>query len=102
MEIEDGEVSDEPLTGPDKEAVMAAIKARLVADLDEVPPWEELRAPPPAADEAAEDSVVDLVNRRATVNMILTVVGEFYGQRDLLAFRDPFGGVPCETSPEEE
>ncbi|KAJ2906550.1 V-SNARE [Zalerion maritima] len=29
-------------------------------------------------------------NTRATLNMILTVAGEFYGQRDLLEFRDPF------------
>ncbi|GAW26071.1 putative aspartyl-tRNA synthetase protein [Rosellinia necatrix] len=34
-----------------------------------------------------------LVNERATLNMILTVAGEFYGQRDLLEFRDPFGGL---------
>ncbi|KAI1309622.1 hypothetical protein F5Y03DRAFT_67228 [Xylaria venustula] len=32
-------------------------------------------------------------NERATLNMILTVAGEFYGQRDLLEFRDPFGGL---------
>ncbi|KAI1634723.1 hypothetical protein F4809DRAFT_616917 [Biscogniauxia mediterranea] len=31
------------------------------------------------------------INERATLNMILTVAGEFYGQRDLLEFRDPFG-----------
>ncbi|KAI1181225.1 hypothetical protein F4777DRAFT_526374 [Nemania sp. FL0916] len=35
----------------------------------------------------------DQVNERATLNMILTVAGEFYGQRDLLEFRDPFGGL---------
>ncbi|KAI0400939.1 hypothetical protein F4802DRAFT_583067 [Xylaria palmicola] len=33
------------------------------------------------------------VNERATLNMILTVAGELYGQRDLLEFRDPFGGL---------
>lgn len=33
------------------------------------------------------------INERATLNMILTVAGEFYGQRDLLEFRDPFGGL---------
>ena len=32
-------------------------------------------------------------NVRATLNMILTVAGEFYGQRDLLEFRDPFGRI---------
>lgn len=30
------------------------------------------------------------MNMRATISMILTVTGEFYGQRDLLEFRDPF------------
>lgn len=33
------------------------------------------------------------VNMRATLNMILTVAGEFYGQRDLLEFREPFVGL---------
>ncbi|KAG7431638.1 hypothetical protein Forpi1262_v007796 [Fusarium oxysporum f. sp. raphani] len=32
-------------------------------------------------------------NLRATLNMILTVAGEFYGQRDLLEFREPFVGM---------
>ncbi|KAI1352714.1 hypothetical protein F5Y01DRAFT_279366 [Xylaria sp. FL0043] len=36
------------------------------------------------------------INERATLNMILTVAGEFYGQRDLLEFRDPFGGLQFE------
>ena len=33
------------------------------------------------------------VNMRATLNMILTVAGDFYGQRDLLPFRQPFVGL---------
>ncbi|ATY58839.1 SNARE complex subunit Vam7 [Cordyceps militaris] len=33
------------------------------------------------------------MNMRATLNMILTVAGEFYGQRDLLEFREPFVGI---------
>ncbi|KAJ4150462.1 hypothetical protein LMH87_011212 [Akanthomyces muscarius] len=33
------------------------------------------------------------INMRATLNMILTVAGEFYGQRDLLEFREPFVGM---------
>lgn len=32
-------------------------------------------------------------NLRATLNMILTIAGEFYGQRDLLEFREPFVGM---------
>ncbi|KAL6901539.1 hypothetical protein GGI43DRAFT_383150 [Trichoderma evansii] len=33
------------------------------------------------------------MNMRATLTMILTVAGEFYGQRDLLEFRGPFIGM---------
>ncbi|ODA76494.1 hypothetical protein RJ55_07764 [Drechmeria coniospora] len=33
------------------------------------------------------------INMRATLTMILTVAGEFYGQRDLLSFREPFVGM---------
>lgn len=33
------------------------------------------------------------INMRTTLNMILTVAGEFYGQRDLLEFREPFVGM---------
>ncbi|KAI1130025.1 hypothetical protein F5Y10DRAFT_236822 [Nemania abortiva] len=53
------------------------------------------------ADEGEEDADYERyqeldrakVNERVTLNMILTVAGEFYGQRDLLEFRDPFGGL---------
>lgn len=56
------------------------------------------------ADEGEEDANYERyqeldrakVNERATLNMILTVAGEFYGQRDLLEFRDPFGGLQFE------
>lgn len=33
------------------------------------------------------------MNMRATLNMVLTVAGDFYGQRDLLQFREPFVGI---------
>lgn len=65
------------------------------ADADQ----EEGEYEPDDDDEEAEDdsSYRELdrakVNERATLNMILTVAGEFYGQRDLLEFRDPFGGL---------
>ncbi|KAI1765722.1 hypothetical protein GGR53DRAFT_529304 [Hypoxylon sp. FL1150] len=52
-----------------------------------------------AADEAAQKKAQlrrARANERATLNMILTVAGEFYGQRDLLEFRDPFGGMQAE------
>lgn len=43
------------------------------------------------AEEAARER--SRMNMRATLNMILTVAGEFYGQRDLLEFREPFVGL---------
>lgn len=43
------------------------------------------------AEEAAKER--SRMNMRATLNMILTVAGEFYGQRDLLEFREPFVGL---------
>ncbi|KAK8000221.1 aspartyl-trna synthetase protein [Apiospora arundinis] len=53
-------------------------------------PAESLEDP----DEAEDDEVARAkANVRATLNMILTVAGEFYGQRDLLEFRDPFGRI---------
>ncbi|KAI0968871.1 hypothetical protein F4678DRAFT_189314 [Xylaria arbuscula] len=63
-------------------------------------PIEE-QAPQDMIDESEEDTESERyqeldrskVNERATLNMILTVAGEFYGQRDLLEFRDPFGGL---------
>jgi hypothetical protein len=39
------------------------------------------------APEASEDAVPN-DNTKATIDMILTIVGELYGQRDLLQFRD--------------
>jgi hypothetical protein len=106
MDIDDGEVTDDEPSAPagnsDIEAEIAAAKARLLARLEEAPDTQQEAEPSPAdADENQqnEDSEGDIavadetrarVNMRATLNMILTVAGEFYGQRDLLEFRDPF------------
>ncbi|KAB5560213.1 hypothetical protein GE09DRAFT_1116184 [Coniochaeta sp. 2T2.1] len=98
-DLEEGEVSQEP-SDPAKDAAIAAMKARLLQDLDKVETWEDRPPSPPAAKKT--DDTTEVENMRATVNMILTVAGEFYGQRDLLAFRDPFGGVPYEINEEEE
>ncbi|TQV97944.1 SNARE complex subunit Vam7 [Cordyceps javanica] len=54
-----------------------------------------------ASDDAEDDEEDNLdairersrMNMRATLNMILTVAGEYYGQRDLLEFREPFVGM---------
>ncbi|OIW31107.1 hypothetical protein CONLIGDRAFT_299855 [Coniochaeta ligniaria NRRL 30616] len=102
MDLEEGEVFKEPSPDPAKDAAIAALKARLLSELDHVATWEEPPASPPAAKKPADDPITDLVNMRATVNMILTVAGEFYGQRDLLVFRDPFGDVPFETNDDDE
>lgn len=58
---------------------LAAAKERIKARLDET-----VDAMHDVGDEASEAEDVTL----ATLDMILTVVGEFYGQRDLLKFRD--------------
>ncbi|KAK4239162.1 hypothetical protein C8A03DRAFT_43181 [Achaetomium macrosporum] len=108
MDIDDGEVSDdEPATtarNKDIEAYLAAAKSRLLARLEDAQGTQQEE--PAAAAEADADehqwngdgeeapSMFDearaRINMRATLNMILTVAGEFYGQRDLLEFRDPF------------
>jgi hypothetical protein len=105
MDIDDGEVTDDEPSAPagnnDIEADIAAAKARLLARLEEAPGTEQAEPSPTDADEnqpnennegdiAAADETRARVNMRATLNMILTVAGEFYGQRDLLEFRDPF------------
>ena len=105
MDIDEGEVSDHEPTethgNKDIEADIAAAKARLLAQLEEAPVTQEEEQPTATTDAGAdeqkkgeEDDVFDeanaRVNMRATLNMILTVAGEFYGQRDLLEFRDPF------------
>ncbi|KAK3693611.1 hypothetical protein B0T22DRAFT_450264 [Podospora appendiculata] len=102
MEIDEGEVSDEPTSLKDIEADIEAAKARLLARIENstsAAPEDEQQAFDTkgkglAADqdgeEAASDETRRDVNTRATLNMILTVAGEFYGQRDLLEFRDPF------------
>ncbi|KAI3326903.1 hypothetical protein HD806DRAFT_485358 [Xylariaceae sp. AK1471] len=108
-----GDAADD---GPVEEAdVSASAKpvAQLLSATESTVPGEEVR--PTAADITKEkegygdyemeESKGDVdyeryqeldrakVNERATLNMILTVAGEFYGQRDLLEFRDPFGGL---------
>ncbi|KAI1091388.1 hypothetical protein F5B19DRAFT_458830 [Rostrohypoxylon terebratum] len=114
-EVEDGEVSEEPPTkAEESSADIETAKARLLHQLETTA--EEDTAEPTAserettdlmdeafaaldADEEArkrEERLRAQINERATLNMILTVAGEFYGQRDLLEFRDPFGGLQVE------
>lgn len=111
MDIDDGEVTDDDdknVTAKGSEDVaedFAAIKARLLAKLEEVPVYEEPQAESEVVEAGVEeqegrsdttsegpalDEMRARLNMRATLNIILTVAGEFYGQRDLLEFRDPF------------
>ncbi|KAJ6446952.1 v-snare [Purpureocillium lavendulum] len=87
---DDGEVpAVRALTdGPDAlEAAKQAFLARLDGDTTADAPDEE-------SEEAQEAARLRLrINMRATLDMILTVAGDFYGQRDLLACRQPFVGI---------
>ncbi|KAF4972114.1 hypothetical protein FSARC_1254 [Fusarium sarcochroum] len=82
-EAEDGEVA---ASRPQED--LQGAKERLLAQLNDDAASED--------DEDAEKEAAKQrlrANLRATLNMILTVAGEFYGQRDLLEFREPFVGM---------
>ncbi|KAG5999925.1 hypothetical protein E4U21_006110 [Claviceps maximensis] len=79
---EDGEAHDDD----DLEAAKSGFLARLDEALDS----ETLKENEKARDEAR---LRLRMNMRATLSMILTIAGEFYGQRDLLEFRNPFVGL---------
>jgi hypothetical protein len=95
MDLDDGEVSDASSTARDIQADIAAAKERLLQQLSD-PEQDTNPAVEPAAglvkegEKAAREKARVEANTRATLNMILTVAGELYGQRDLLEFRDPF------------
>ncbi|KAI1425182.1 hypothetical protein F5Y12DRAFT_388245 [Xylaria sp. FL1777] len=92
--IEDGEVEDHDISAP----VIPVAQPTPIEEQAEQTTSEY------GIDESEEDAGHERyqeldrakANERATLNMILTVAGEFYGQRDLLEFRDPFGGLPFE------
>ncbi|KAI0125058.1 hypothetical protein BJ170DRAFT_585106 [Xylariales sp. AK1849] len=104
---EDGEVSDDPQTQTESSADIERAKAQLLARLDGPnkgqadtleDATEALPSPKSSADgkssaEEENEATRALINVRATLNMIITVAGEFYGQRDLLEFRNPFGNI---------
>lgn len=93
-DVEDGEIADEsePM---DLESDIESAKARLLANLENAasPNSDEGASGTKDTGEESFDPVRSRMNMRATLNMILTVAGEFYGQRDLLEFRDPFHGI---------
>lgn len=76
---DEGEITEQA----DDEAALEEAKQKLLARLAES---ESLRL-------EEEERRNARMNMRATLTMILTVAGEFYGQRDLLEFREPFVGM---------
>lgn len=98
-DMEDGEITDDttsapmdiepPAPAPAPEEDIEAAKARLLANLEKV----DGAAQEDGEVEDSDDPTRARMNMRLTLNMILTVAGEFYGQRDLLEFRDPFHGI---------
>ncbi|PTB64699.1 hypothetical protein BBK36DRAFT_1123490 [Trichoderma citrinoviride] len=76
---DEGEVTEQP----DEATSLEEAKQRLLARLAES-----------ESERRKEEERRDArMNMRATLTMILTVAGEFYGQRDLLDFREPFVGM---------
>ncbi|KLU82976.1 hypothetical protein MAPG_02043 [Magnaporthiopsis poae ATCC 64411] len=105
-EDEQGQVANDDdaddASAPNGKAVesdLEAVRRRLLCQLDEDEDEDEapVNLEPelgPSPDELEEARLLRArMNMRATLNMILTVAGEFYGQRDLLEFRDPFRGL---------
>ncbi|PQE05992.1 v-snare protein [Rutstroemia sp. NJR-2017a BBW] len=106
-EEEDGEVpetDDQPVTAAEDPAELAAYKARILASISanantsaEVPTEAEAeteREAQPlssAKTVSLETAKAAKWNTRATINMIITVAGELYGQRDLLELREVWG-----------
>ena len=72
-----------------EEAQFNAAKARMLASLEDEPVEFEVNIEPEIEDpqDTAQDIPPSKSNTRLTVDMILTVAGEMYGQRDLLEFR---------------
>ena len=94
-EAEDGQAEDVAMdleSSDDDEqppADLEEVRRRLLAQLDDDDDdTEEERGRTEALWQAESRAKM---NMRATINMILTITGDFYGQRDLLEFREPFG-----------
>ncbi len=81
---EEREASSEGIPGS-----LAAAKARLFSALADQQPPVEINVEPEnvMAQEPAAEKFSPQWNTRTTVDMIITVAGESYGQRDLLEFR---------------
>lgn len=84
-QMEDGEIDESAPMDIDTDVESA--KTRLLAKLNA---HSSSGNDADQAEESPFDPARARMNMRATLNMILTVAGELYGQRDLLEFRDPF------------
>lgn len=73
---------------------VAEAKARLLQRLESPPrvTWNTTTALDAESGEHGKDQPCPNINTCATIDMIVTIVGELYGQRDLLEFRDSWGG----------
>ncbi|OAA54926.1 hypothetical protein ISF_08197 [Cordyceps fumosorosea ARSEF 2679] len=88
---DEGEIhEDKEGHSSEKNGSLEAAKLAILARLEEQATDGEDDAEEDQFDAVRERS---RMNMRATLNMILTVAGEFYGQRDLLEFREPFVGM---------
>ncbi|KAH6605297.1 hypothetical protein Trco_007004 [Trichoderma cornu-damae] len=84
-DADEGEIIEQPNDAAALEEAKRKLLARLTGDENERCDDEE--------EEEEEERNNARMNMRATLTMILTVAGEFYGQRDLLEFREPFVGM---------
>ncbi|KAF7956065.1 hypothetical protein EAE96_004986 [Botrytis aclada] len=95
---------EEDVLGATPEAhELEALKVRLLANLASNPPVgpTAITDPPPLEAEEAANTTTEASaltsgqpsdwNTRATIDMIITIAGEMYGQRDLLEFREVWG-----------
>jgi hypothetical protein len=73
---------------------VAVAKARLLQRLTSSSPQGNERSIDPNSNKIYHDDQGQCPNSntRVTIDMIITIVGELYGQRDLLEFRDSWGG----------
>lgn len=97
----DLEVGDGPSTGTELADDLATAKARILASISgeeekDCAQQSEVgatRDPEAQTKDGQADSEPSKWNTKATVDMIITVAGEMFGQRDLLEFRSVWGEV---------
>lgn len=84
---EEGELPSEEYS--DNSETLAAARARLLARIEEerIEDAEIQKSAVAKIEQVTSERLAALWNTRATVDMIITVAGEVYGQRDLLEFR---------------